>query len=696
MSGVGDGARRGSGALPSWHRPVRRAVGLVVVLLGCGGAALTGTSGALLAGFAALGVCAGRAWGRAPAPLGLSRWRGANATALAACGLAAVLGAPMLLVALGLVCWLQVHRAFCGPSADHEQVALLLTLLMVLLTSILTSVASLGPLYLLLAVLGPAALLLAWLEDEVAGAPDAHPGHPGGLGGLWALPLAALVLTGVFFVLLPRVQTGDRFGDQAGAALAGFDESVELGDLGAILDNPQPVLRARVTRGDGVEIPGPHYFRGIALDHFDGRRWSGSIGGQVRPGRVDLGGLEARDLIRQEITLEPISDDVLFLLGHPLAVRGDLPGLTVDTAGTWRAEPTGDPRTYQVVSLRDGAGARSSPARRRLAEHERAALRGGLWRDLPPGLDDRVLGLAAELAAQASEGATTVERARVVADHLRGNYAYTTIPDAGTARQPLEAFLFETRAGHCEFFATALAVLLRAQGLHARVVNGFLGGERNDLGDFVVVRQRDAHSWVEVWVDDEGPGRWVRLDATPAAESLQVAGPLQQVSDWFAHTWNQRVVEYDLDQQLAVGMRLVSALQGQSAAATPGSGLLGWVPGLAALVAALAAVGGGLRLMRGLVLPERRPRPVGAVARVWARARRLVVRRGWEVPAALPPVEAAQWLRSRAGEVAEPLEALAWLHYRARYGGETDASLIGDARAALRALRQLPRRRRSR
>lgn len=680
--------------LPGWHRPLRRALGLALVLLGCGAAGITGTPGAIVAALTALGVCAGRAWGRPPSVQGLVQWRVANATALVVCILAGGLGTSPLLVALGLVGWLQVHRAFSGPSAAHEQVALLLTLLMVLLTSILTSVAALGPFFVLLAVLGPAALLFAWLEDEILEAPTAHPGSPGNLGPLWGLPLAALALTGLFFLLLPRVQANQRLLDDPGLSMAGFNEEVELGDLGSILDNPQPVLRARVTRGDGVVLPGPHYFRGIALDHFTGSGWSGSFGTRLSPGRTDLRQLPATNLLRQEITLEPLTDEVLFSVGEALSVSGELQGLTVDTVGTWRSHATEGLRTYEVVSLATGASAKTRAAGQQRQELERAALRAGLMRDLPPGLDSRIQALARELQVQAGSGASIRERAQGVARHLRENYRYSTTPDASLARQPLEAFLFETKEGHCEFFATALAILLRGQDLDTRVVNGFLGGERNELGDFVVVRQRDAHSWVEVWVDDEGPGHWLLVDGTPAPDTVQVSGPLQQVADWFAHTWNQRVVDYDLNQQLSLGLQVLSTLQGTGGARAPGlAELPGWLTGLFAGVVGVGGLLGALRFVRSADLPTRRQRPRGAVGRAWARARSRAVRRGWAIPDALPPVEAARWVRARAGEVAAPMEDLAWLHYRVRYGEESDDEHRLAARRAERALRALPRRR---
>ena len=687
--------------LPHWLPRMRRALVLACVLLGFAGGALTGVAGQVLCGLGAAGVLWGRLRGRRHGPVQLQGWRVANAVALAGCVLAVVAGVPVLPVALGLVCWLQVHRASSGAPAAEDAVALLMTLLMVLLTCILTTSSLLGPLFVLLALLGPLALLLAWLEAELGAVAGVGRERSASLGGLWGLPVFAVALTSFFFVALPRVHTSPGIEADGLASMSGFNDDVELGDFGEILDNPQVVMRVEVRDGTGAPVPGPFVFRGVSLDHFDGRRWQSSLGGRVTPGRSSAAPGPAERVLIQDITLEPIADGVLFALAPVWSVRDAGPAVSVDTSGTWRTEDAGRTLRYTATSLLRVPGEAVAfgpvdPSRVARRRNQRAALRAEMWTDLPPGLDPRVTELARELARQAGEDASPYDRSRHAADWLRGNFSYTTVPDPRTARQPLESFLFETRSGHCEFFATGLAVLLRAQGTPTRVVNGFMGGEYNELGDFWVIRQRDAHSWVEAWLDDgSGQMRWVALDATPESDERPSVGSLRQVSDWLAHAWDRGVIRYDLDKQVEIGLRglaLAQRVRGPvSASAVPE--LPQWLPGLVGGGALLGLALFGARTVRFLEGRGVRRRPAGAVARCWGSARRLVARRGWALPEALPPVEAARWLRERAGDEAAPLETLAWLHYRVRYGGASDADLGPDARAALQALRRLPTRR---
>ncbi len=394
-------------ALPATLPRLRRILVLSCVALGFAAGAMTGGTGAALCGLGALGVLVGRLRRGSPGATALSRWRFANAALLAGCVLAAVLGAPGLPVAMTLVCWLLVHRAFSGDGAGDDRVSLLLTLLLVLLTCILSTRALLGPLFALLALLGPASLLLCTLEVELGEGSGVEAGDGRGLGGLWALPPVALVLSAVFFVLLPRVQRTDRDGEGSSSTLAGFDEDVELGALGPILDNPDAVLRARVTDGLGQPISGPFYFRGVALDHFDGRRWQGSLGGRVDPGVPGRPDADPSAWLLQQITLEPVAEGVLFGLAPIWSVAGAGRGLTVDTSGTWRGLDEGRARSYEVLSLHPERGASAlragggDPWRVARGRNERAALRAGLWTDLPPGLDPRIPPLADELARQA-------------------------------------------------------------------------------------------------------------------------------------------------------------------------------------------------------------------------------------------------------------------------------------------------------
>src|SRR5207247_2605025 len=121
-----------------------------------------------------------------------------------------------------------------------------------------------------------------------------------------------------------------------------------------------------------------------------------------------------------------------------------------------------------------------------------------------------------------NNGRNNYERAIAIKHYLEDNYAYSTTDLPQSEDDPVSAFLFEKKRGHCEYFATSMALLLRSAGIPSRLVNGFLEGEYNELGDFYVVRQSDAHSWVEVYFD----GSWVLFDPSP--RDLASNGPSQK------------------------------------------------------------------------------------------------------------------------------------------------------------------------
>jgi transglutaminase-like putative cysteine protease len=172
---------------------------------------------------------------------------------------------------------------------------------------------------------------------------------------------------------------------------------------------------------------------------------------------------------------------------------------------------------------------------------------------LPPVLDQRFRDLAYAIVGDAR---TPLERARRIAQHLRRNYRYTLDLPPVSRENPIESFLFETRRGHCEYFATAMTLLARAVGLPARHVNGYVGGDYNDFGDFYAVRQSHAHSWVEVWLPTDGAaGRWVTFDPTPASglppdRSGGLWASLLALVDSLRMFWYRHVIDYDLEAQL--------------------------------------------------------------------------------------------------------------------------------------------------
>jgi len=172
------------------------------------------------------------------------------------------------------------------------------------------------------------------------------------------------------------------------------------------------------------------------------------------------------------------------------------------------------------------------------------------YRQLPANLDARIATLSERVTLRAG-ARNGYDKARAIEAYLRENYGYTLDLKAG-GPEPLSDFLFNIKEGHCEYFATAMAVMLRTQGIAARVVNGFLPGEYNSAAGAFTVRQSDAHSWVEVYFPRTSS--WVTFDPTPPAgrtarERTGLAGYLSKYSEAFELMWFQYVIGYDKQEQ---------------------------------------------------------------------------------------------------------------------------------------------------
>lgn len=586
-------------------------------------------------------------------------------------------GIPWAWAGIGLLVYLQVHRACVAKTTSDDRLTLLFGLLMVLLACTKARSPAIGVVLAGLVCAFPLALLVLHFVDlEAAHATRREPLTSRGRGhkALLLAP-ASLALTVFFFAVIPRISADvlSEYGDKQD--MSGFDDGVQLGDIGAIKDNPQLVMRVEVIDSDGDLLPGPFYFRGLALDRFDGRSWSVAAPRrkaiQTSPTTMDPGGSPSAGQLRQEILMEPVSAAPLFVVAPVETIYADEQVISDQRSGfRWDDEP--HRREFVVVS---GTGA---------VVDDSGTYLDPMVKQLPEDLDPRIRELAARVAGEVSAPRA---KAAAIEQYLRQSYSYTLVPTGANTGQPLSAFLFDSREGHCEYFATALAILLRSEGVAARLVNGFYGGDFNAVGGFITVRQAHAHSWVEAWIPGEG---WVRLDATPSGDVAAAhGGGLAQLADAIEAQWYGLVLDYDLGTQVSgvrsVG-RQVGAIGGpaQGAATSPGVvGAVVLVVGLFTLVVV------GSRLARGWLVGSG-PRKRGVTA-VHDKARRMVAKKGWQVPSSMPPVEAARWLSDEAGDGAEALEELAWLLYRARYAEEPEARLLPRARDALARLdRDLP------
>ncbi|MCL6546549.1 MAG: transglutaminaseTgpA domain-containing protein [Bryobacteraceae bacterium] len=367
------------------------------------------------------------------------------------------------------------------------------------------------------------------------------------LAGLVAcVSASALLLTALLFFALPRTARAafQRFFQQQRAA-AGLSVEVQLGQMGRRLGRDAAAMHVRIV---DEEQPLELKWRGAVLSTFDGRSWRAPTGVverlAVNQDRVIVAGDEQRRRagrrITYEVQLEPLGTEVLFLAGFPEVLWIGEPSVRRNEAEFYQLN--GPPRErlrYGAISFLDPVETGQRP--------------GPEWLQLPP-LDPRIAELARRVTAYATSDET---RAFALERHLMSHYEYSGEATPSPSKDPLAEFLFERRRGHCEYFASAMAVMLRTLEIPARVVTGFQSGSRNPLNGWYVMRSSDAHAWVEAWL----PGRgWVSYDPTPpTARGRAVLKGLYAYLDAADMFWQEWVMGYDFSRQVALAARVQSS-----------------------------------------------------------------------------------------------------------------------------------------
>jgi len=395
-----------------------------------------------------------------------------------------------------------------------------------------------------------------------------------------ALSLAALSVAGgavvfgsVLFFVFPRFSAGyfARTGLQP-SLMSGFTDSVELGQIGEIKKSNTVVMR--VQTGAPVNYPLLRW-RGIALTNFDGHRWytaeqhtqtrqPAASGWITLSTRAELQGRPAAQI--QFVTLlQPLASNALFAPAQVMAMRGNFSGdggtydgsarhsfLSVDSTGSiYNLSRNYSQIRYEGISILPVA--RPAQARSTGTDYPREIRETYL--QLPAKLDPRIPALARKISAGALN---PYDQSIVMENYLRTNFAYTLSLTGKPGADPLAHFLFETKAGHCEYFASAMTVMLRTLGIPSREVNGFLPGEYNDVAGDYIVRASDAHSWVEAYFPGNG---WITFDPTPPGAE-PVGGLFSRLAlyvDWFQLTWNEWVINYDFMHQVSLAKNVRQA-----------------------------------------------------------------------------------------------------------------------------------------
>ncbi|HEY1272021.1 MAG TPA: transglutaminase domain-containing protein, partial [Terriglobales bacterium] len=355
--------------------------------------------------------------------------------------------------------------------------------------------------------------------------------------------------------------------------------------------------------------------------------------------------------IHYRVLLEPLGTNVFFLAPRAQAVEGTYQIVTSDQEGAiYNLDRERQLGLYEADS--DVAQPAAADLRQAAGEFNPELLRRYL--QLPP-LDTRIPALARQLT---SDAATNYDKAAAIELYLKRNYGYTLDLGRVPPKDPLAAFLFERKQGHCEYFASSMAVMLRTIGISARIVNGFRTGEFNDVNSQYLVRSRNAHSWVEAYFPGYG---WISFDPTPPA----LPQPQTRWSrtllylDAAASFWREWVINYDFGHQRTLGQgavhgtrsivdrlrdrytalldltRRLSLRLARSPRAWTVSGILAVV--LLFLGIKVPRILAYLRSQRIAAQPERAPQTAAAIW--YQRMTRVAARRGWPKSHAQTPLE---------------------------------------------------------
>lgn len=617
-----------------------------------------------------------------------------------------ILGASALDIAVEFAGFLQVIRVATRRGAAHDQQIIILALLHFVAGTVLGGGLSYGLCFLGFLVVAPGALVLSHLRREVEGnyrqgARD-RTGLPVdvprilrsrrvvGRGFLLTTCLLALpifVFTGALFVLFPRVGLSLLLVNHSRSGrMVGFSDHVDLGDVGTLRSDPTVALRFTLPDNPDPPLRMTIRLRGTAFDTYDGRAWSRSSNERravdlFYPNTVAISRIpRPREDRRISFDLEPIDPPVFFLPPRAVGAQVILPQNAIPQdnvvvsrgpEGEFRySSPSTHGLRYDVFLAADNEA----------IPYQLTSVDRARYLSLPP-LPSRI----ADLARQWTEGLPTpIAKAKAIEEHLRNDYHYDVTSPSGGKPQPLDHFLFETKRGHCEFFSTAMAMMLREVGIPSRNVTGFVGGTYNRFGKYYAVREGDAHSWVEAHLDDTQLG-WVTFDPTPtaAARPLQDAtGSLVYLRDFveaLSQRWNRYVVGYDLGTQVRLFEEAGRRYDRARARAGLRTGLadkLTRAPVVAGFVVGIGVVAYGLwrRQKPKTSTPkkkgeQKRSRAEAQVTELYQSLESALAGQGLTRPLATPPLRYAEDLVRKQHPLATDVHAMTLVYLEVRFGG---------------------------
>ena len=342
--------------------------------------------------------------------------------------------------------------------------------------------------YMLLCIL---VVMTAWLRMSAGESQTARQSFATGSRLLmYAAPLAI-----VMWVFFPRISTPFwAVPIDTSRATSGLSDTMSPGDISELSMSDEVAFR--VSFDDAIPEPRDRYWRGLVLTRFNGRTWSGREPGISRFARDQIEVIGER--VDYNITLEPTRQQWIFALDIPYtwSLSKTFMGPQQQLA---RSIPVDQRISYSATSYTDYRVQTDLSRQYRI-----------WYSDLPEGSNPRTAELAREMRAAAGSDRAFVN---AVLDKLNQEEYYYTLEPPPLGSNPVDRFLFETRRGFCEHYASAFSVMMRSVGIPTRIVLGYHGGELNPMGGHLTVRQSDAHAWTEIWIAGLG---WHRVDPTAA------------------------------------------------------------------------------------------------------------------------------------------------------------------------------------
>jgi transglutaminase-like putative cysteine protease len=488
-----------------------------------------------------------------------------------------------------------------------------------------------------------------------------------------------LLLAVPLFALLPRVRSpyivGRGVGTGTQIEAAGFSDEVTLDSIGQIRNSREVALR--LLEDAPLDPNREMRFKAATFDEYRGGTW----GRAPRDSTLERS-TRARFWLRRQkpqrwvtIFLQPLRSRSLPLPVETVVVEPGVTRLDVDEGGALSfAAPPLEVREYRVGLIDEPVLIGNVPK-----EIREPALNS-------EGVTPRITRLAREVMGEGSAR----ERARRLEQHLMQSYQYTLDFRGRTADNPIESFLFDSKSGQCEYFASSMVLMLRSQGIPARLVTGFLGGEYNPFEGYFIVRESNAHAWVEAWIEGEG---WQVFDPTPPAGRPAGGGEgvwllTQQAWDYVLFRWDRYVLTYGVYDQLRFfgGLhelwadfwkffdrrdKAASPRPEPAATAAPAlpeqgrAGRKGWpfdVPLPVALGLTLVAA--------GVFVAWLRLRPPLTATMAYRRLRRRLGRSGAPIPESVPPLRLGEEAAARYPAAAGPLGRVIAFYLRESFGGE--------------------------